>query len=198
MAGSHGRRTWKLRSRPCQNQLRWMISNTALPGCRNCALARLEVCTDTWGTGQVWWWEGRCGSAVVMAPAGSIVLWPGVPGGVRAARLPHAAQPRGRHAACPHQHAGGGHGLQLRLEGRGCVELNNAHLLWEGGEGVAGNGWEVCTRDRGRAPHHCKLPADQPALGYRYRHHQAPSSPHHNTRIHAPQPCPPPQTPPAS
>lgn len=41
-------RTWKLRSRPCQNQLRWMISKTALPGCMNCALARLEVCTDTW------------------------------------------------------------------------------------------------------------------------------------------------------
>lgn len=39
--------TWKLLSRPCQNQLRWMISNTADPGCMNCELARLEVCTET-------------------------------------------------------------------------------------------------------------------------------------------------------
>ena len=37
--------TWKDLSRLCHTQLRWMISITAEPGCKNCALARLEVCT---------------------------------------------------------------------------------------------------------------------------------------------------------
>ena len=39
--------TWKDLSRLCQIQLRWMSSTTALPGCRNCALARLDVWTLT-------------------------------------------------------------------------------------------------------------------------------------------------------
>ena len=37
--------TWKDLSKLCHTQLRWMISITAEPGCKNCALARLEVCT---------------------------------------------------------------------------------------------------------------------------------------------------------
>ena len=39
--------TWKDLSRLCQIQLRWMSSTTALPGCRNWALARLDVWTLT-------------------------------------------------------------------------------------------------------------------------------------------------------
>lgn len=39
--------TWKDLSRLSQIQFRWMISMTALPGCRKGALARFEVCTLT-------------------------------------------------------------------------------------------------------------------------------------------------------